>query len=185
MLASTSLDATELASTRSVNFHLFSLTVHPGQFPALSTTSHRLALVGLEDDPLNQLVGTNLDGIDILVLAQFQGGVITRLGAVGKFIVSEILGGNAIDTMATGMDGDFFNGAVVVMIKLTPTVTAVVLGECKLDFRFRLFAVVFRRGIFRRTLDRLFFVLSFVRLFMLGWFRLFRLLLGSSNLQIK
>lgn len=167
MIASTSNEATELASTRSVDFKLLALLVLSGQYPALTTSSNRLALVGLKDHPLNQLVGTNLDGIDILALAQLESSIIARLGAAEKFIVSEILDRNAIDTMATGMDGNFFNGFVIVMIERITAITTVILGDCKFGLRFRLLFLLFARFLFAFT-------------FIISLFFFFLLLLGSN-----
>lgn len=96
--------------------------------------------------------------MDILALAQLESGIIARLGATEKLIVSKILGSNAIDTMATCMDGNFFDGLVIVMIERVTVITAVKLGDCKFGLRFRLcIFLLFVRFLFTFTILLLLF----------------------------
>jgi hypothetical protein len=168
MLAGTSLEATEMTSARGFDRHLFSLFIHAGQSPALATTSNRLALVGLKNHPLNKLVGTDLDGGNVLSLRQLESSFVATLGSTREFIVAKVLDVDLVDHMAIGIDGDFFDGAIVVMIKFFAVITTVKFGNGE----FRLFVSL----LFRLCFSSIFLVVSLF--FILGLF--FVLFLRSS-----
>lgn len=180
VVTSTAHDSAKHVALGGVDRHLgaFMVPVDASPWPTLSTAgSQGVSLVGLERKALNDIVGTNSNGVDPFALAQLQRLCVTASVITGLFSRTDILDRQGIDTMAIGIDGNFGNLAVVLVVKSLSSTAAKCLGN---DNLLRgLLANFYSSGLGRSTFRIFTLVVTLFLLFFL--LRLGRLLLGRLD----